>query len=462
MVGTGGNGSPQGGSGTIPGAGSSSIGGTTGTAGGTGTAGSGGGTAAMCSTDPNLVNATGCFVGCDPTLTTDNPQGLQGALYTFGDGSSCTPVNPPCSATGVCLSGATVVDMTYAKWGCGMGLELNATGGTASVKQAYAGPAQCFKYTLTGNSGGNEVRIAFTQTADTTGKVSPYVSLKPFTNGASGTICQKDVSCQGQMNCALTGSVYDLQVNVVGGNNAGSYNVCLTDLEPVTSGTSTLTQLCGAQGSSNGTEDVGKYFAQNNVNAGHGSLCLTPALSGTNASFTVDSAALTGSGLAAYPSLVDGWHYGRKSTDSALPKLVSGLSNVTTSVAYTNPNGGTWDASFDIWVLPNNSNPADPSGGLEVMLWLNDSNVNPAGNNTNNPYMGWEVWSGQVSSWKYVAYRKTGQSTFSGDLAPFIKNAVSVAGLGGTPYLAGVEFGYEAYDNAVQGMHVTSYSVNVQ
>ncbi len=464
VVGTAGSSTGQAGTGTLP-----TTGGTSGVAGGTGTAGSGtagSGTADTCIVDADLLKAAAdsCFVGCDPTISTDNPDGIQGAFYTFGDGSSCTPMNPPCTAQGVCLSGATVVDKTYAKWGCGLGLELNSSGGTTPVKSAYAGDATCFNYVLTGNSGGNEVRIAFTQTADTTNRISPYVSIPAFTNGKTGTVCFKDVTCQGAdpTKCALTGMDFDFQVNVVGGNNAGNYNVCLSSLTPVTSGTSTLSQVCGAQGASNATEDVGKYFVQNNVNANHGSLCVTPALNGTNASFKVDTASLTGSGLGAYPSLVDGWHYGRKSTDTALPKLVSSLASVNSSVTYSNPNGGTWDASYDIWVLPNNTNAADPTGGLEVMLWLNDSNVQPAGNNTNNPYMGWEVWNGQVGSWKYVAYRKTGQSTFTGDLAPFIKNAVSVSGLGGTPYLAGIEFGYEAYDNSVQGQGVSSFSVNVQ
>jgi hypothetical protein len=166
--------------------------------------------------------------------------------------------------------------------------------------------------------------------------------------------------------------------------------------------------------------------------------------------------------LAAYPSLVDGWHYGKVSSDTALPKLVSSINTINSTVAYTGSNG-KYDASYDMWVLPSATNAANPNGGLEVMMWLNDSGVNPAGNNTNNPFMGWEVWSGTVSGWKYVAYRKTGQSSFSGDLAPFIKNAVSVSGLGGTPYLAGIEFGFELYDaSGASGFAVTSFTSNVQ
>jgi hypothetical protein len=469
---TGGNGTSQGGNGTVATGGAGNGAGSTGVGGSSaGSAGTGGGDATMCSTDPNLVNATGCFVGCDPTLSTDNPDGIQGAFYTYGDGSSCTQplVNPPCGTGGICLSGSTVVDPTYAKWGCGIGLELNATGGTASVKQAYTGSASCFNYVLSGSSGGNEVRIAFTQTSDTTGKVSPYVSIPAFTNGQSGTICTKDVSCQGQMNCALTGMQYDLQIEVVGGNHAGAYNLCLTSLTPMGSGSSTLSQLCGAQGATNATEDVGKYFAQNNVNTAGDSLCITPALNGTAASFVVGTSSFaTGATLNAYPSLVDGWHYGRLSSDTALPKAVSALGTVNSSVTYTGSDG-KYDAAYDIWVLPTlpSASVKTPAGGLEVMLWLNHTNPpNPAGTQ-NGTFMGYNVWTGTVQNWNYVAYEATGKTSFSGDLAPFIKDAVSrkgtqTAAASGGPWLAGIEFGFELYDYPGTGFAVTSFTTTVQ
>ena len=452
------------GTGTTGGAYTGGASGSGGTVSNAGNAGTGGGDV-VCSTDPNLVKATDCWVGCDPTLSTDNPQGIQGAFYTFGDGSSCAPVDPPCSAAGICLSGSTAIDATYAKWGCGMGLELNATGGTPSTKLAYQGSASCFKYTLSGSSGGNEVRIAFTQSKDTTGKVSPYVSIPAFTNGKSGTICIKEVSCQGQMNCTVGTEQYDLQINVVGGNTAGAYNVCLTSLEPAMSGTSTLPQICGAQGSANATADIGKYFAQNNVFPmnNDNSLCITPGINGNTASFTVDSAKFaTGATLNAYPSIVDGWHFGRISTDTALPKQLSALASANSSVTYTG-SVGKYDAAYDIWVLPNAATTATktPAGGLEVMVWLNSAGVNPAGSKT-GAYMGWDVWTGTVESWKYVAYVKNGQTTFSGDLAPLIKNAASISGLPTSSYLVGIEFGFELYDYPGTGFAVKSFTSDVK
>ncbi len=403
-------------------------------------------------------------MGCDPTLATDNPQGLQGAFYTFGDGSSCTLADQVCSDKGICLSGTTAIDSTYAKWGCGIGMELNATGGTPSVKQAYAGPAKCFKYTLTGSSGGNEVRLSFTQAANTDGVVSPYVSIPAFTNGKSGTICVADVSCQGQTKCTLGTTPYDLQVNVVGGNTAGAYNLCLSDLEPVTDGNSTLPQLCGAQGSAAGTADVGKYYVQNNIfPGGNNQLCVTPTKTGNAVGFKVDSATFaTGATLNAYPSIVDGWHFGRSSTDSALPKQLSALMSANSAVTYTG-SVGKYDAAYDIWVLPSAPTAATktPAGGLEVMIWLNSAGVNPAGSKTGT-YNGWDVWTGTVESWKYVAYVKNGQTTFNADLAPFIKDAATRSGMATSSYLSGIEFGFELYDYPGTNFAVTSYTLDVK
>jgi hypothetical protein len=433
---------------------------------GTGSGGSAGGVATgdagLCTTDTNLVNAKGCWVGCDPALTSDNPQGLQGAFYMYGDGSSCTVTNPPCSPMGVCVSGMTAVDPTYAKFGCGIGLELNSTGGTASVKQAYTGPTKCFNYTLTGSSGGNEVRMSFTQSADTTGKVSPYVTIPSITNGKMGTVCLADVSCQGQAKCALTGQVFDLQIGVAGGNKAAAYNLCLTSLVPVGSGQSTFSQICGKPGAADGTEDVGKYFVQNNVNNDpSGALCITPGLNGDAASFTIDSSTLhdPGNSPAAYPSIVDGWHYGRKSSDPKLPKQVSALTTVTASANFTGSNG-KYNAAYDLWVLPtNNTAVTTPAGGLEIMVWLNYAGVQPSGSMVGT-YNGYDVWTGNVSGWKYVAYVKQGPTALPTDLAPFIKDAVNRQGVPTTSYLVGIEFGFELWQSG-SGFKVNSFTSTV-
>ena len=56
---------------------------------------------------------------------------IQGAWYGYGDGTSCPASTPnPCTTGSCCMMGTTVVDTTYAKWGCGIGMELSSSGGT--------------------------------------------------------------------------------------------------------------------------------------------------------------------------------------------------------------------------------------------------------------------------------------------------------------------------------------------
>src|SRR5882724_4992825 len=143
---TGSAGSPGGTAGT-PGGGTGQ-GGRGGTTGNTGTGGAAG--PACISNPANLINSAGW--NCD--LMT--PVAIQGAVYPYGDGASCAygPTSPPaniCTTGSCCISGTTVVDATFAKWGCGIGVELNSSGGTPAVKSAYTGAVKCFNITLTGS-----------------------------------------------------------------------------------------------------------------------------------------------------------------------------------------------------------------------------------------------------------------------------------------------------------------------
>ena len=183
---------------------------------------------------PNLVNDTG-WVGCDPALTEDNPSGIQGAFYVYGDGITCDPpTGNPCGSGECCLDGATIVDNeTYESWGCGIGMELNSDGGDPSVKSPYSGSAGCFDITLNGTSGGNAIRIGFTQS--TNPNVSPYVEVPAVTGETTHTVCFDDVSCPTWASadeCSETGQNYDLQIQVVGAERASTFTLCLSSVIP--------------------------------------------------------------------------------------------------------------------------------------------------------------------------------------------------------------------------------------
>jgi len=240
---------PSGGSGPGTGAtsGNGGIGGTGGVAmggaggdgsGGTGGTGTGGGVGiggsdcvAEINNYPDLVNSSG-WVGCDPDLETDNPAGFQGPFYTFGDRIACDPpAGSPCTTGSCCLSGATIVDETYLAWGCAIGFGFN-TSADGLDPSPYSGGASCFHLTLTGSSGGNAVRIAFTQSLQD--DISPYVELPPVAVRREATVCFSDASCPvwAEDFCQITGENYALHIMVMGAERDSTFTLCLESLIP--------------------------------------------------------------------------------------------------------------------------------------------------------------------------------------------------------------------------------------
>jgi hypothetical protein len=171
------------------------------------------------------------WIGGDPKSADDNPSGVQGAIYQYGDGDEGGPCKVakgnPCTADGCCLDYITEVDATFAKWGCGIGIALNAD--EAGTKSPYAGPATGFNVTYS-NSGTGAVRIGYTQAADTAGKVSPFVDGATGANAVpfTGVTCP---SWDTTGKCTAPGSApYDLQVQIVGGEAAGTGKLCITSV----------------------------------------------------------------------------------------------------------------------------------------------------------------------------------------------------------------------------------------
>jgi len=123
-------------------------------------------------------------------------------------------------------------------------VELNSSGGTPAVKSAYAGPVKCFNITLTGSSGGNTVRVGFTQSAMPVNQVSPYVEIAPFTNGYSGQVCFTDAECPGYAITAAPAArrsaprarrsiCRSRSRRAARRRRSGAYSVCVSKIEPV-------------------------------------------------------------------------------------------------------------------------------------------------------------------------------------------------------------------------------------
>jgi hypothetical protein len=491
--GSGGNGQNSGSGGQSSGSGGTQV---TGAGGSSGSTGSGGSATSTCTADPTqLINSAGW--NCDLSTSI----GIQGAVYGYTDGSSCASPQPSniCTTGSCCISGTTVVDSTSKLWGCGIGIELDDSGGTSPVKSQYTGPVQCFNITLTGSSGGNEVRIGFTQQADNTGAVAPYVSVAAFTSGWTGKICLTDAVCpswakttQCSKAVGSAGTPYDIQIQVSAGqttSSVGTYNVCVSSIQPVTSGSTgsggsgggsaTCTSPSGGPSSISaqfGTGVVGcgskEYIVQNNEWGSTAGQTITYG-PGTNFKVTVQKGTGSGNNPEGFPSVFTGANSGNNTgTSSGLPKAVSSIAKggVTTSMTWAD-NGatGSYNAAYDVWFSTSSAgepSSSSPSGGF-LMVWYHMPSSNqPIGTMIASATLAgknWNVWYGTNSGngkpcVSYVAQTSINTLTYS--LGDFIQDAVTRGYVQNSWYLTNVFAGFEIWNGGV-GLAVTDFSVTV-
>jgi hypothetical protein len=469
---------------------------------GSGTAGTGG---PACVPDPtNLVRAGGWI--CDLTAA----DMIQGSWYSYGDGSGaknsgCTPpMGNPCTSGSCCMMGATIVDTTYAAWGCGLGMELASSGGTTPTKTVYAGPVKCFNITMTGNSGGNPVRISFSQSpSPAADAVSPYKEIPAFTNGWMGQVCFADVTCpswaippmSSPAKCTKTGTdgtPVDMQIQIPGGDRAGAFNVCLSKVEPVlTGGTGTggsgggTTSCQTPSGSGTITQQYGDahvmcpkdYIVQNNAwgsTAGQ-NLTFGP---GTKFKVTVQNENRTNNSTpAGYPSIFTGAYNNRSTQNSGLPRAISQIAAGSVMTSFTwadNGAQGSWNAAYDVWFSTGSGGDptaAAPSGGY-LMVWFYDPPDNqPIGATINNGSVTiggkqFSIWYGQNGGKPVVSYvAQQNFNSWSFSLGDFIQDAIkrncgSGMCLNSSWYLTNVFAGFEIWRGSV-GLEVKDFGVNV-
>jgi|HubBroStandDraft_6_1064221.scaffolds.fasta_scaffold55706_3 hypothetical protein len=469
------------GSGNTTGAGNTTGGGNS-----TGAGGTGSGTA--CVADPTqLVNSAAW--NCDLS----DPIGIQGAIYGYGDGSSCTTPIPSniCTTGSCCISGTTVVDPTSAKWGCGIGMELDSSGGAAPVKSEYTGPVKCFNITLTGSSGGNVVRVGFTQSANST-TVAPYTEIAAFPNGWAGQVCFTDAECPSWATTAqcskpvgTAGTPYDMQIQVSAGSttaSVGTYNVCVSSIVPVTTtGTTGTTSSCtSATGSGTLTAQYdtahvtcsGKdYIVQNNAWGSTAGQTITYG-PGTKFKVTVQNGTGTGGNPASFPSIFTGANASHTTSGSGLPRAVSAIAKGSLSTSWTwasNGATGSYNAAYDVWFSTSSAGEptaSSPSGGY-LMVWFEKPTANqPIGTSVASTTIDgkdYNVWYGNNSGngkpcVSYVAQQTINSMTYS--LGDFIQDAVTRGYLQSSWYLTNVFAGYEIWSGGV-GLETTDFAVTV-
>jgi hypothetical protein len=473
-----------------------------------GASGSAGAAMVTCSnTDKSIIpiDATGWVdKTCDAC-------GIQGAFYWYADdntkaslmcnGAACVANTPPyqmaAPGPGMCISGKATGTST--DWGAGIGLSLNDSGGTNSMKGAFnASAAACgnitgFDITLTGSTGGMPVRVGFTTTGDGS-TIAPFIpagdpnNMSLALSGSTQIVIKNAVIPTDWMSTDPSppdpSKIYDLQIQVAADQaKAGTaFDLCVTSIKPVIEGgsggggnMSCDANSVGTISTNTGLQALGSSGLgyQNNVNnLGSGSQSVTGKYGTGCGALTVNTTGIksNNNSPASYPSLVDGWHWGNWAGAYAQGsvKALSALTSVKSSFSFAPPAGNKWDVSYDMWVAQSSSISAPDANTLEVMVWLDYSNAmttNPIGSMVGTfsaAGTSWEVWYGSTGSWHTVSYRRSPGTTpvMDFDLLTFLKDAVT-HGTGSLSWdLLSVEAGFELFD-ATSGGAIQSYSCSI-
>jgi hypothetical protein len=134
------------------------------------------------------------------------------------------------------------------------------------------------------------------------------------------------------------------------------------------------------------------------------------------------------------------------------------------TVAFTPPNGGKYNAAYDIWAMPadRGNNPATPAGGVEIMIWLAASGPQPIGSSTGELFqfegVDYEIWQGTNTDWQVVSFwaKSYVPGLTDKDLKPFIDKVVSLGKAQASWNLHSIQFGFEIW-NSGSGAAVTNF-----
>jgi len=179
---------------------------------------------------------------------------------------------------------------------------------------------------------------------------------------------------------------------------------------------------------------------------------------------TENGSAPTNGAPLGYPSIYDGWHYGTGSPGTNLPLQVSQIQTATSSISYTYPGTGTYDASYDIWL-----NPTPITTGVnqqEIMIWFNHVGpIQPVGSvvgNTTIDGRSFAVWEGGNGQNNVVSYVATSPITSWNDMnvLGFIDNTETLEPVTGSWYLTSIQAGFEPWSGST-GASVDSFSASV-
>jgi chitodextrinase len=219
------------------------------------------------------------------------------------------------------------------------------------------------------------------------------------------------------------------------------------------------TQICEQFGS---TTIQGRYVVQNNRWGTSAQQCINVTSTGFSITSQQGSNPTNGAPVS-YPSVFYGCHYTNCSPGTNLPRQLSQIGSVTSSITYQYVGGAIYDAAYDIWLDP--TPRTDGVNQMEIMIWFNrQGSIQPIGSPVANTTIGgrsWQVWQGSNGSnnvFSYVA--PSAISSWSFSVLDFINDVRGRGGITNSWYLTSIQAGFEPWQGGA-GLAVNNFSANV-
>ncbi len=202
--------------------------------------------------------------------------------------------------------------------------------------------------------------------------------------------------------------------------------------------------------------EAGKYWLNNNLwgsNAGTQCIwrtCLSGDLVGWGTSWSWGSA--NPSQVKSYDSIVLGWHWGWKRTDTGLPIQLSANRAVNCGWDFKVTQTGTFNVAYDLFAhtLANPGTNDDPTD--EIMIWLNKGGGAGPISNGSAPVTvtiantSWQLYRGANDRWNVFSFvRATNATTAVFNLMDFMKDLVGRNWIANSKYLTSVQAGTETF-----------------
>jgi cellulose 1,4-beta-cellobiosidase len=218
------------------------------------------------------------------------------------------------------------------------------------------------------------------------------------------------------------------------------------------------TQLCDKFGS---TTIQDRYIVMNNRWGADTAQCINV----TNHGFaiTADHHKRTNGAPASYTAVYSGCHYNNCSSGTNLPMQVSQISSATSSVTFSYPGRGVYDAAYDIWLDP--TPKKDGANQQELMIWFNHRGpIHPVGSRVASATIGgrgWEVWTGNNGSNDVVSYvARSPINSWDFSVLDFVNDTKTRSKVTNSWYLTSIQAGFEPWVGGT-GLAVTSFAASV-